>query len=204
MQFGLLDDEKRKPIKITVKRQVYKRAGGKCESCGMPLTMSHGDFHHTRKPSISPTAKTVQFLCPTCHRIHGHKRKTRVSDRGTIFEEKSTVIKRRKAPVSKTSKTTKTVKKKTLTRKKPTVKRKTTKRKTSTSKTTKKPVKRKTIRKKTTTKKTTGKRKRVPAERDIFGDVIRWKYVTVKPKSTTKKKTTKKKRKRKSDSFFDW
>ena len=26
------------------------------------------------------------------------------------------------------------------------------------------------------------KKKRVPAEYDFFGDVIRWKYVTVKPK----------------------
>ena len=71
----------------------------------------------------------------------------------------------------------------------------------------------KTIRKKSTTP----KKKRVPSERDIFGNVIRWKYVTSKPKKTTaskkptkrkttqtKKKTTKKtkRRKKKTDDFF--
>ena len=37
------------------------------------------------------------------------------------------------------------------------------------------------------------KKKRVPAEYDIFGNIIRWKYVAVKPKKTTKRKTRKKK-----------
>lgn len=58
----------------------------------------------------------------------------------------------------------------------------------------------KTIKKKVGYKKPKSKKKkRVPAERDIFGDVIRWKYVTVKPKkkSTTKKKKTTRKTKSK-------
>lgn len=51
------------------------------------------------------------------------------------------------------------------------------------------------------TKSSTPKKKRVPAERDIFGNVVRWKYITpkstkkktvIKKKSTTKKKTTSK------------
>ena len=68
MQFGF-DEPRRKPIKVSVKKVVYKRAKGKCERCGINMTMSQGHFHHTRTPSISPTAKTVQFLCPNCHSL---------------------------------------------------------------------------------------------------------------------------------------
>ena len=55
----------------------------------------------------------------------------------------------------------------------------------------------KVIKKKDKKKYTAKKKKKVPAERDIFGNVIRWKYVSVnKPKKiTTKNKTTKTKRK---------
>jgi len=60
-----------------VKRQVYKRAKGKCEKCGRSLTMREGDFHHVRDPTVTPRAKSVRFLCPLCHRRYGHKRVTR-------------------------------------------------------------------------------------------------------------------------------
>jgi hypothetical protein len=186
MQFGW-DDEGRKPIKISVKRDVYKRAKGKCECCGIILNMSHGDFHHTRTPKISPTAKTVQFLCPTCHRKYGHKRKVVNRDYG-FFSEKEHTIKRRRAP-TKTKASSKTIKRKSTTTKK------------------KIPAKKKTTTSKKTTSKTTLKRRRVPAERDIFGNVIRYKYVKVKPKKTSKKTTTKKKttrRKRKEDDLWSW
>jgi len=161
MQFSLFDEPERKTIKIKVKREVYKRAKGRCENprCRIKLAFGEGDFHHTRSPSISPTAKTVQFLCPTCHRKYGHKRKT-VKHIGLFDDEKEAIIKRRRVGHKKTLK----------------------------------------------------KKKRVPAEYDFFGDVIRWKYVTVKPKkksktskkkqvkrktSTKKKTTTRKKRKTK-------
>jgi hypothetical protein len=61
------DDSKRKPIRNSVKKEVYKRAKRRCENPGCPIShikllMREGDFHHTRNPSISPTAKTVHFL----------------------------------------------------------------------------------------------------------------------------------------------
>jgi hypothetical protein len=91
------DDEKRVPIKTSVKKKVYARAKGKCECCGRALEINQGDFHHTRDPKVSAMAKTVQFLCPTCHRIYGHKRVTRtVSD---FWEDKKeTKVVRLKAP----------------------------------------------------------------------------------------------------------
>ena len=149
---GLFDDEpKRKAIRVTVKKEVYKRAKRGCESCGIKLQMSHGDFHHWRTPSISPTAETVQFLCPTCHRKYGHERKT-VRHSGLFNDETETVIKRKRAP------TRKTTTKKKATRKKRTIKKKTTRKKT----TRKKPVKKKktTKGKKKTTKRKTKSRKR--------------------------------------------
>ena len=162
MQFGIFDEPRRKPIKVSVKREVYKRAKGRCESCGIKLAMSEGDFHHTRAPSISPTAKSVQFLCPTCHRKYGHKRKT-VTHRGFFEDEKETIIKRKKAPTRKRTTTKKksakrkTTKKKKLTKKKTTTKRKTLKRKTTKKKT--------TTHKKRTTKKRPAKRKKMTARR---------------------------------------
>ena len=165
---GLFDDEpKRKAIRVTVKREVYKRAKRECERCGTKLQMSEGDFHHFRKPSISPTAETVQFLCPTCHRKYGHERKT-VRHSGLFNDEIETVIKRKRAPTRK-----KTTKKK-ATRKKRTIKKKSKKRKTPR----KKPVKKKkTTRKKTTRKKRTTKKK-----------------TTKGKKKTTKRKTKSRKR----------
>jgi hypothetical protein len=77
MGFGLWDESKRKRVKKSVKREVYKRAGGKCENCKkkLPFTGGAGSYHHTRVPKISPTAKTVQLLCRNCHAELGHKRK---------------------------------------------------------------------------------------------------------------------------------
>ena len=159
MQFGLYEEPKRKPVRATVKREVYKRAKGTCEHCGIKLTPSEGDFHHTRAPSISPTAKTVQFLCPTCHRRYGHSRKT-VTHYGFFENEKETTIKRKRVP----------------TRKKTTTKRKPAKRKTTTKKKTTK--KKTTTRKKGTTKRKTTTRKRHPTK----------KKTTTRKKGTTKKR----------------
>ena len=100
---SLWGDEKRVPIKASVKKKVYARAKGKCEACGRPLEMRHGDFHHTRDPKVSAMAKTVQFLCPTCHRKYGHKRKT-VTHIGLFEDETESVVKRRRVGHKKTLK----------------------------------------------------------------------------------------------------
>ena len=152
MQLGFFDEPKRKTIKTSVKREVYKRAKGRCERCGKKLPFTGGAtcYHHIRKPSISPTAKTVQLLCRNCHAEHGHKHKT-VTRSGLLFEEKETVIKRKR--VKKKPK----IKKKTI--KKTTKKKKTSKRKTTTRK--KRSTKKKTkTRRKRTTKRKAKRRKR--------------------------------------------
>lgn len=46
------EEKRRKPIPMKVKRQVHKRAQGKCEKCGRLFEMNHGDFHHTRVPTV--------------------------------------------------------------------------------------------------------------------------------------------------------
>jgi hypothetical protein len=70
------EDEGRKPLPMRRKRTVYKRAKGCCEKCGRKLSISEGDFHHTRDPKVIPRAENIRFLCPLCHRRYGHKRKT--------------------------------------------------------------------------------------------------------------------------------
>ena len=72
----LWGDESRKPLPMRRKRAVYERARGCCEKCGRKLSISEGDFHHTRDPSVIPRAENIRFLCPLCHRRYGHKRKT--------------------------------------------------------------------------------------------------------------------------------
>ena len=67
---------------MKVKKTVYARAKGKCEKCGRSLGMKYGDFHHTRNPATVPRAQSVRFLCPTCHRMYGHRRVTRNGDWG--------------------------------------------------------------------------------------------------------------------------
>jgi len=158
-------EESRKPIKASVKTEVYKRAKGYCECCGIQLARIHGDFHHWRSPTISPTAKTVQFLCPTCHRKYGHTRKV-VTHYYITGDEKEIVTIRHKVK-----------RKKKATKKKPIARRKTRKRKTTKKKTTKK----KTIKKpKRKVKKIQKKKTQKRAKRK---------------KRTTKKKSTKKKSK---------
>ncbi len=71
------EEETRKPIPMSVKKEVYKRAKGRCEKCHTPWKWENGNFHHLRTPTITPTAKTVVFLCPNCHTKYGHKRITR-------------------------------------------------------------------------------------------------------------------------------
>ena len=98
----------RKPIRVSVKKEVFARAGGKCEGCG--LSLKWGDsriaFHHTRSPTVSPTAKTVQLLCRNCHAKYGHKTRTVTHTDIFGFTEKETKIKREKVKTGKPKKAT--------------------------------------------------------------------------------------------------
>jgi len=136
--------ESRKPILAGVKKEVYKRAKGCCESCGEKTEKSLGAFHHWRDPKISPTVKTVQFLCLKCHKKYGHKIKVVVHHnlfRGDWKESTILRLKVRKHPKKKIKKKVtlkklktkkKTTKKKTPKRKKKLTKKK-SKRKSSSS-----------------------------------------------------------------------
>jgi len=101
-------DKSRKPVRISVKKQVYKRAKGKCEKCKKEKLVSpdtksgfKGHYHHVRSPHISPTAKTVRLLCPNCHEKYGHSRKTVKRD---DFFETYTVTKVKRHEVVKLGK----------------------------------------------------------------------------------------------------
>lgn len=71
-----MGEERRVQIPMATKRKVYENANGRCESCGMPLKMKDGEFHHTRKPTVKSRPSTIQFLCGTCHKKYGHERYT--------------------------------------------------------------------------------------------------------------------------------
>jgi len=106
------DEKKRVPIPAGVKKEVYKRAGGKCENpkClikNHKMKMNDGHFHHTRAPHIKPTAKTVQFLCPNCHNWHAHERKTK-TESGLFYDAKKVIVKRKKVGETKPKKKTPT------------------------------------------------------------------------------------------------
>ena len=88
------EEKSRKRLPMRRKHTVFKRAGGKNEKCGRKLTMKEGDFHHTRDPTVVPRAESIRFLCPTCHRKYGHKRKT-IKREGLFYTEKEARIVRK-------------------------------------------------------------------------------------------------------------
>jgi len=124
------EEKKRKPIPMKVKQEVFKRAKGRCENpkCRKPLKWRDkgpgkipGVFHHYRNPSITPTSKTVVFLCPDCHSIaHEYKTVTK-RDLFGVFSQKERKIVRKKfgATKKKTRKKTTKRKRKTTRRKSP-------------------------------------------------------------------------------------
>jgi len=108
------EEERRVSIPMKTKREVHKRANKRCECCGMPLKMKQGEFHHLRKPTVKSRPPTIQFLCPTHHKL-GHKRKTRTIRTGLGETRKEPYIKRakvRKHPSSPYWKTKRTTRKK--------------------------------------------------------------------------------------------
>jgi len=131
--FGEIRKEKRVLIPSDTKKAVYERANKRCECCGMPLKISQGEFHHLRKPTAKSRPSTIQFLCPTHHRMpklaHEWKTRTVRTIAGTVkktyvkgkrvrkhpssphWREKPKTIKK-KPTKRKTRKTTRTTRKK--------------------------------------------------------------------------------------------
>jgi len=75
--WGEVRGEKRLSLPSETKKKIYERAMKRCQSCGRPLKMNQGEFHHLRKPTVKSRPSTIQFLCPTCHKTYGHEWKTR-------------------------------------------------------------------------------------------------------------------------------
>ena len=175
------DEKKRKSIPMKVKRQVYKRAKGKCEKCGIKLKMNEGDFHHTRDPTVIPRASSVRFLCPLCHRRYGHKRTTKKTE--TLFgTEKEVRVKRQKVvkikkPIKKKPKTKRVAIRnfwgdvigyRTVKTRKPKTKKTTTRKIKKKTTTTKKKTVKKRTKSKTKTKGQTKRRKTKKREESIW------------------------------------
>lgn len=57
--------------------------------------MKDGTFHHTRTPTVKSRASTIQLLCPTCHKLHGHEYKT-ITKSTILGTEKVTKIVRKR------------------------------------------------------------------------------------------------------------
>lgn len=98
------EEKKRKTLPMRRKRQVYERAKARCEKCGTRLKMNEGDFHHTRDPTVTPRAANIRFLCPTCHRKYGHKRKTRTKELLFGTEKEVKVIRKDVVKIAKPAK----------------------------------------------------------------------------------------------------
>lgn len=97
--------KKRAYVSKSVKEAVFKRAKGRCENpkCHKPLKWGDkgrgkikGIFHHTRDPSISPTEKTLRFLCPDCSSSLAHEYKTVTKRDLWLGERKERKITRKK------------------------------------------------------------------------------------------------------------
>lgn len=54
------------------RKDVYENAQKRCECCGRPLGMVQGNFHFSIGLNQISSPITIQFLCPTDHRIHGY------------------------------------------------------------------------------------------------------------------------------------
>ena len=105
---------KRAYVRQSVKEAVFNRAKGKCEynGCKKDLRWGNkgtgnikGNFHHTRSPSISPTEKTVVFVCPDHHSLL-HEYKSTKEYHPFFGDQQKRKIKR-KDPRTKTKKTKK-------------------------------------------------------------------------------------------------
>jgi hypothetical protein len=110
-------NNKRATIKASVKQAVFKRANGQCEypRCHKDLKWGNkgkgtakGRFHHTRTPSITPTEKTVRFVCADHHdRLHQIKTVTKTnpllgSTKERKIIRKDTKPRTRKSPKKRT------------------------------------------------------------------------------------------------------
>ena len=84
------NNKKRANIRAAVKEAVFKRANGQCEYRGCHKDLKWGNrgcgpigiFHHKRDPAISPTKKTVDFVCPD---HHGDLHETKITKKPNPF-----------------------------------------------------------------------------------------------------------------------
>lgn len=66
---------KREEFSDKVRAQAFLRCGGKCESCGMRLKVSEGEYDHVIPYFLTQdsTLSNCQVLCVPCHRGVGAK-----------------------------------------------------------------------------------------------------------------------------------
>lgn len=65
---------------------VYRRAGGRCERCGVWLTVAGMECHHRRLRSQGGRDAVVNLvaLCPSCHHVEVHAQPERARAEGWI------------------------------------------------------------------------------------------------------------------------
>ena len=139
--FDLWEEPRRKPIPMSLQKQLLLRSKGKCEECGLDFYKSgvKPHFHHIDGNPKNNKLENLIVLCPNCHsKMHKWKTVTKRDWFGFTYKERKLV----------------TIKPKKL---KITSKRK-TKKKSTAKKAVKKPSRRTTKKKTTKTKKTTSKK----------------------------------------------
>jgi len=58
-----------RPFPLSVKKAAFARANGKCERCGVELSMDNAEFHH-RLPSMDGGESVLENCEVLCHFDH--------------------------------------------------------------------------------------------------------------------------------------
>jgi len=169
--FDLWEEPRRKPIPMSLQKQLLLRSKGKCEECGLDFYKSgvKPHFHHIDGNPKNNKLENLIVLCPNCHsKMHKWKTVTKRDWFGFTYKERKLVtIKPKKLKITSKRKTKKksTAKKAVKKPSRRTTKKKTTKTKKTTSKKSKT---KKSTRKKTSKTKRKRKRKKEESIWDLF------------------------------------
>jgi len=81
--------KKRVPIKTSLRREIYNRAGNACQTCG---THDALDIHHIDGNPANNKKNNLIVLCASCHRKVGSKTKIQLQNMATKPYKRSKII----------------------------------------------------------------------------------------------------------------
>lgn len=69
-----MTSSKKAPFSAATKKAAFERAGGKCERCGVELSMASAEFHH-RIPQMDGGDASLENCVVLCHYDHAGNEK---------------------------------------------------------------------------------------------------------------------------------